>query len=125
MERSAGQTYIYIYICIYIYIYIYVHSKKAKYDASAILPGVWSWSIKAGQMDKHVRFGLTSNRDDGEGYSSGKFVGLFPGGRLYIPGGTDSTYKDWGSTNRVVSNRVGSKGPLYPSKAKIIILLVF
>ena len=26
----------------------------------------------------------------------------------------------WGNTNRVVSNRVVSKGPLYPSKTKFI-----
>ena len=31
----------------------------------------------------------------------------------------------WGNTNRVVSNRVVSKGPLYPSKTKIIICCVF
>ena len=31
----------------------------------------------------------------------------------------------WGNTNRVVSNRVVSKGPLYPSKTKIIIFCVF
>ena len=31
----------------------------------------------------------------------------------------------WGNTNRVVSNRVVSKGPLYPSKNKIIIFCVF
>ena len=31
----------------------------------------------------------------------------------------------WGSTNRVVSNRVVSKGPLYPSKTNIIIYFVF
>ena len=27
----------------------------------------------------------------------------------------------WGNTNRVVSNRVVSKGPLYPSKTQIVI----
>ena len=31
----------------------------------------------------------------------------------------------WGNTNRVVSNRVVSKGPLYPSKTKIIIFVAF
>ena len=31
----------------------------------------------------------------------------------------------WGNTNRVVSNRVVSKGPLYPSKTEMIISLVF
>ena len=31
----------------------------------------------------------------------------------------------WGNTNRVVSNRVVSKGPLYPSKTKTVTLLMF
>ena len=31
----------------------------------------------------------------------------------------------WGNTNRVVSNRVVSKGPLYPSKTKIVISFCF
>ena len=31
----------------------------------------------------------------------------------------------WGNTNRVVSNQFVSKGPLYPSKTKIIIFCVF
>ena len=31
----------------------------------------------------------------------------------------------WGNTNRVVSNRVVPKGPLYPSKTKSIISFVF
>ena len=31
----------------------------------------------------------------------------------------------WGNTNRVVSNRVVPKGPLYPSKTNIIIIVVF
>ena len=31
----------------------------------------------------------------------------------------------WGNTNRVVSNRVVSKGPLYPSKTRIIVHFVF
>ena len=31
----------------------------------------------------------------------------------------------WGNTNRVVSNRVVSKGPLYPSKTEISIFVVF
>ena len=31
----------------------------------------------------------------------------------------------WGNTNRVVSNRVVSKGPLYPSKTKIIVFRFF
>ena len=30
----------------------------------------------------------------------------------------------WGNTNRVVSNRVVSKGPLYPSKTKILCFLI-
>ena len=34
-----------------------------------------------------------------------------------------STHKSWVNTNRVVSNRVVSKGPLYPSKTKTICLL--
>ena len=33
--------------------------------------------------------------------------------------------RPWGNTNRVVSNRVVSKGPLYPSKAKMIVFFVF
>ena len=32
--------------------------------------------------------------------------------------------KPWGNTNGVVSNRVASKGPLYPSKTKTIICFV-
>ena len=31
----------------------------------------------------------------------------------------------WGNTNRVVSNQVVSKGPLYPSKTKININIMF
>ena len=31
----------------------------------------------------------------------------------------------WGNTNRVVSNRVVSKGPLYPSNTKTVTLLMF
>ena len=34
-------------------------------------------------------------------------------------------WQSWGNTNRVVSNRVVSKGPLYPSKTEIIISFVF
>ena len=36
-----------------------------------------------------------------------------------------STNLIWGHTNRVVSNRVVSKEPLYPSKTTIIIFCVF
>ena len=31
----------------------------------------------------------------------------------------------WGNTNRVVSNRVVSKGPLYPSKTETVMFLFF
>ena len=31
----------------------------------------------------------------------------------------------WGNTNQVVSNRAVSKGPLHPSKTKIIVFFVF
>ena len=34
-------------------------------------------------------------------------------------------YFSWGNTNRVVSNRVVSKGPLYPSQTKSIISIIF
>ena len=49
------------------------------------------------------------------------------GGRGY---GTPSAARPekscpWGSTNRVVSNRVVSKGPLYPSKTEMFIFVVF
>ena len=33
--------------------------------------------------------------------------------------------ESWGNTNRVVSNRVVSKGPLYPSKTKTILCFLF
>ena len=29
---------------------------------------------------------------DREGYPNGAYIGLFPSGRVYVPGGTDSTY---------------------------------
>merc|ERR1719265_2167490 len=58
------------------------------YPASA----VWARRdicVSAGQTNKHVRIGLTTNADDNPGYPNGKFVGLFPSGRLYKPSGAD------------------------------------
>jgi hypothetical protein len=49
--------------------------------------------FKASQTNKHVRFGICSNKECGETFEGNCFVGMFPSGRLWAPSmGGDSTY---------------------------------
>ena len=93
------HTYIYIYIYIYthmhIHIYIYVHIY--------IYTHIYTYAYM------QARGSATSWRPPPRGAP-----------RRRICSGLG-----WGNTNRVVSNRVVSKGPLYPSKTKIIIFVAF
>jgi hypothetical protein len=42
--------------------------------------------------NKHTRIGLTTNKGDNHGYPNGKYIGLFPNGRMYKPPYRDSSY---------------------------------
>ena len=84
-------------------------------------------------MYAHIRSpsagGFRPRRPARRAWPAGRALGEHKPGRTYInlkPNviclHTSGTLREhWGNTNRVVSNRVVSKGPLYPSKTKIII----
>lgn len=58
-------------------------------------PPVQEITVIAGQTNKHVKFGITPDKDDDWLYSAnpaGRYIGLFPGRRLFKPPGADSTY---------------------------------
>ena len=44
---------------------------------------------------------------------------------MRLPRPANISHSAWNNTNRVVSNRVVSKGPLYPSNTKTVTLLMF
>ena len=53
------------------------------------------------------------------------YVGFYTISMLDILNAIYVGFYTWGNTNRVVSNRVVSKGPLYPSETKSTIYLFF
>lgn len=55
--------------------------------ASTRQHNVCSFTVKAGQTNAYVRFGLTRDPSDGDGFKQGCYVGLFPKQRLYVAGG--------------------------------------
>jgi len=64
--------------------------------------------VKAGQTNKHVRLGLTTDVTDNYRFSNGRYVGLFPNGRLYKPPGS-GIRKAWFCVARI--NRKTVTGP--------------
>lgn len=58
--------------------------------------------VTAGQTTRHVRIGLTTDAADDHNYPNGKYIGLFPNGRLYKPPGSDSSY----TTSDIICMRV-------------------
>jgi len=62
------------------------------YDAYAVLPSTTEITVNAAQLSGHVRIGLTSDSSDDHGYPGGRYVGLFPNGRMYLPPFADSRY---------------------------------
>ena len=81
--------YIYIYVCIYIYIYIHIHTSIHPYTYTSIHPYIHT------SIHPYIHTSIHTS--------------IHPYIHTYI-----HTY-----TNRVVSNRVASKGPLYPSETQV------
>ena len=67
-------------------------SSGNSYDSHATMDNVVAVSVQATSTNQHKRVGLTSNLADSHTYPNGAYIGLFPSARVYVPGGTDSTY---------------------------------
>jgi len=65
-----------------------VSGSRRQYDAYAFSKRsvVRSITLQTDQTDASIRFGLTANSRDDCNFSNGHFVGLYPNGRLYVPG---------------------------------------
>jgi len=70
------------------HVIVKVSGSKSEYDSQAFSKRsvVRSITLKPDQTNAHVRFGLTANTSDDANFSNGYFVGLYPNGRLYVPG---------------------------------------
>merc|ERR1719443_495976 len=62
------------------------------YDAYAFKDGMTEITINKPTLSGHVRLGLTSDSNDDHVYGNGRYAGLFPNGRLYLPPFPDNTY---------------------------------
>ena len=139
---------IYIYICIYAHIYIYIYiwwmvgeGITAGSRGMNVRGTYRLLSIPAGGLESpYIQPGKTARE------FQQKVSNLMPLQEATIPiillmillmttmiikhdatttTTTTTTAATWGNTNRVVSNRVVSKGPLYPSKIKLFLFCVF
>jgi hypothetical protein len=59
-------------------------------EASTEHPNVMKINVRAPQIDKNFKVGLTNNQMDSADYEHGCFLGFFDSGRLYVSGGTGS-----------------------------------
>eukprot|EP00930_Biecheleria_cincta_P044122 TRINITY_DN30279_c0_g1_i1.p1 TRINITY_DN30279_c0_g1~~TRINITY_DN30279_c0_g1_i1.p1 ORF type:complete len:1230 (+),score=176.16 TRINITY_DN30279_c0_g1_i1:100-3789(+) len=62
--------------------------------ALAAFSDVQSISVKAGEVTKNKRFGLTTDPNDNYKFSHGRYLKLLPGGVLELPGGHKRAYTD-------------------------------
>lgn len=62
--------------------------------ALAAFSDVQSISVKAGEVTKTKRFGLTTDPNDNYNFSHGRYLKLLPGGVLELPGGHTRAYTD-------------------------------
>lgn len=72
-----------------------VKDNPPAYDASVVTESAYitKVSVTMGVMDsRHRRVGLTSSKDDGESYTAGAFIGLFPSGAVNLDGSSSSTW---------------------------------
>jgi hypothetical protein len=65
--------------------------------AAAAYDSAISWKgkaicVKNLQTGTHVRVGITTNPADSRNFVNGKYVGLFPNGRIFVPRGNDDSY---------------------------------
>ena len=107
------HIYVYIYIFIlfiYLYIYIYIPPEARREPRHDRQDGL-AWKAAPRQVEHKLLQTLRQGRGQA---SSALPLDAAP-----------AKVKPWGNTNRVVSNRVVSKGPLYPSKPEIITFIAF
>lgn len=62
--------------------------------ALAAFSDVQSISLRAGEVTKTKRFGLTMDPDDDYDFAHGRYLKLLPGGVLVLPGGHQRAYSD-------------------------------
>eukprot|EP00930_Biecheleria_cincta_P097880 TRINITY_DN89564_c0_g1_i1.p1 TRINITY_DN89564_c0_g1~~TRINITY_DN89564_c0_g1_i1.p1 ORF type:complete len:1514 (+),score=293.40 TRINITY_DN89564_c0_g1_i1:171-4544(+) len=94
------------------------------YDASVFMPKRDTIKVRSLQTNKHVRVGMTSDPEDGVAFGKGAWFGLFPGGRLYLPGkehastySTDDTLEMKATGNSFLLYKNGEKLHAWENKA--------
>ena len=130
--------YVCMYVCIYIYIYIYrppghgaceLHSRLQARNNRVIVRNRGEPSLGKRELERRIpRLHPRANSRRGLQRLSEISVRTKQVSCRYSWKTVFSRrfpWTTWGNTNRVVSNRVVSKGPLYPSKTNNIIFVVF